>query len=63
MTANDCVDDNLRILGSQLKDCLRDSDQWNALWDRINELLEQRLESAREPVILESGQSLGACGI
>lgn len=40
------VDKDLKRLGNLAKDQLRDSDQWNITWDRINELLEERRKIA-----------------
>lgn len=40
------VDKDLKRLGNLAKDQLRDSEQWNITWDRINELLEERKKIA-----------------
>lgn len=55
------IDDSLRALGKSLKDCLRDGEHWNELWEKIDALLEERsqiaLENNRGTDILEIGRS------
>lgn len=36
------IDKDLLRLANLAQDQLRDSEQWNITWDRINELLEER---------------------
>jgi hypothetical protein len=36
------IDKDLGHLRNIIADCLRNGDQWNITWERINELLEER---------------------
>lgn len=43
------VDADLNRLRNIAADCLRDSEQWNTAWERINELLEERVNMPKIP--------------
>jgi hypothetical protein len=42
------IDNDLRNLRNIIADSLRDSDPWNVAWERINQLLEERIEIIKE---------------
>jgi len=47
------VDSDLNNLRGITSDCLRDSEQWNTAWERINELLEERYSMPKIPDFLK----------
>lgn len=47
------VDADLNRLRNIAADCLRDSEQWNTAWERINELLEERTTMPKIPDFLK----------